>query len=79
MNAVLKVEGANPGGDYTVNYNTGIVTFNVGKAPGAVAVTATFEFDVPVRFDTDQLDITVDEYNRYSVNSLPIIEIRDIA
>ena len=37
---------------------TGIVTFLPGHLPAAgAAVTAGFEFDVPVRFDTDRLEI----------------------
>ncbi len=77
VNAVLKVEGANPGGDYTVGYNTGIITFNAGKAPpNGQAVNVTCEFDVPVRFDTDKLDLIYDAYDSYSISSLPIVEIR---
>lgn len=80
VDGVLKVEGANPGGDYTIDVNTGIVTFNTGKAPASSkAVTLTCEFDVPVRFDVDKLDITVTEGNNYEIQNLPIVEIRDIS
>ena len=41
---------------YTVDYATGMVTFTPGNIPAAAqAVTATFEFDVPVRFAEDDL------------------------
>ena len=41
---------------WSVDTATGVVTF--GTAPSAgVAITAGFEFDVPVRFDTDALDV----------------------
>jgi len=77
VNGVLKVEGANPGGDFQLNYNTGLVTFNAGKAPpNGQAVTVTCQFDVPVRFDTDDLDITSDAYDNYSIASLPLVEVR---
>lgn len=78
VNDVLKVEGANPGGDFQVNYNTGRITFNAGKAPGnGLSVKITCEFDVPVRFDTDKLDVTNDAgFDNYSISSLPIVEIR---
>ncbi len=77
VNDVAKVEGANPGGDYQVAYNTGIITFNAGKAPGnGLSVKVTCQFDVPVRFDTDKLDITMDAYDNHSISSLPIVEIR---
>ena len=54
---------------------TGVVTF--GSAPGAgVAVTAGFEFDVPVRFDSDALDVTLDIERLGSITSIPLLEIR---
>jgi uncharacterized protein (TIGR02217 family) len=48
---------------YTIDYTTGVVTFTGGNLPGAAAaVTAGFEFDVPVRFDTDKLSVSLDYY-----------------
>jgi len=38
---------------WTVNTSTGLVSFT--SAPAAGAITASFEFDVPVRFDMDTL------------------------
>ncbi|MHA1545995.1 MAG: phage distal tail protein, Rcc01695 family [Alphaproteobacteria bacterium] len=61
--------------DFTVDSTTGIVTFVA--APGAgVAVTAGFEFDVPVRFDSDQLDIDIASFQAGVIPSIPIVEIR---
>lgn len=69
LNAVLQGSG------YTVNYTTGIVTFTV--APGAgVVVTADFEFDVPVRFDTDQLDPSIDDFGTRSWESITLVEVK---
>ena len=52
-----------------------IVTF--AAAPGAgVLVTAGFEFDVPVRFDTDRLDVTWDLDRLGSIASIPLVEVR---
>lgn len=48
LNGVLK---ANPA-DYTVNIDTGVVTF--GVAPGGAVRTASCEFDVPCHFDFDE-------------------------
>ena len=46
-------------------------------APGAgVVITAGFEFDVPVRFDTDALDVTLDIERLGSITSIPLLEIR---
>ena len=54
---------------------TGIVTF--AAAPGAgVSVTAGFEFDVPVRFDTDELPVTLDIERLGSITSIPLVEVR---
>jgi uncharacterized protein (TIGR02217 family) len=58
-----------------VDATTGIVTF--GAAPSAgVAITAGFEFDVPVRFDSDALDVTLDLERLGSITSIPLLEIR---
>ena len=60
---------------WSVDATTGIVTFDT--APGAgVLVTAGFEFDVPVRFDTDRLDVTWDLDRLGSIASIPLVEVR---
>ncbi|MGL4239807.1 MAG: phage distal tail protein, Rcc01695 family [Beijerinckiaceae bacterium] len=68
----IKAEGV----DFTVDHAIGTVTFLPGKipAPGA-AITAGFEFDVPVRFDTDRLDINLASFEAGDVPSIPLIEI----
>jgi uncharacterized protein (TIGR02217 family) len=60
---------------YEVNYTSGIVTFDTAPA-GSVAVTANFEFDVPVRFDTDRLSASIDAYATHSWHDIPLVEIR---
>ncbi len=60
---------------WSIDTTTGLVTFEA--APGAgVLVTAGFEFDVPVRFDTDTLDVTLDLERLGSITSIPLLEIR---
>jgi len=60
---------------WSVDTTTGLVTF--GSAPAAgVPVTAGFEFDTPVRFDTDTLDVTLDLERLGSIASIPLLEIR---
>lgn len=61
--------------NYSVNLNNGMVTFNSAPADGVV-VSADFEFDVPVRFDTDRLSAVLDSYGSTSWNDIPLIEIR---
>ena len=61
--------------DFTADPATGLVRFTAAPAPGAT-VTAGFEFDVPVRFDTDFLDIDLGAFDAGSVPDVPVIEIR---
>lgn len=73
VNAVPQTEGV----DFTVDYTTGIMTFGTPPGSGhAVAITA-LEFDVPVRFDTDMLDVEHEFWEIQSVPNIPITEIRD--
>jgi uncharacterized protein (TIGR02217 family) len=60
---------------WSVSTATGLITFNTAPAAG-VAITAGFEFDVPVRFDTDVLDVTLDLERLGSITSIPLVEIR---
>jgi uncharacterized protein (TIGR02217 family) len=72
VNDVLQVGG------YSVDYNTGILTFTV--APTAAAtIKVTGEFDVPVRFDTDAMEITEEAWELETWDSIPLIEIRTVA
>ena len=60
---------------WSVATTTGLVTF--ATAPGVgVAITAGFTFDVPVRFDSDALDVTHDLDRLGSITSIPLLEIR---
>jgi uncharacterized protein (TIGR02217 family) len=60
---------------WSFDTTTGVVTFASPPAAGA-GVRAGFEFDVPVRFDTDALDVTLDIERLGSITSIPLIEIR---
>jgi uncharacterized protein (TIGR02217 family) len=62
---------------YAVDHATGLVTFQPGHIPAAAqAITAGFEFDVPVRFDTDRLEISVQGFRHGAIPSIPVVEIR---
>jgi uncharacterized protein (TIGR02217 family) len=56
---------------------TGILTFQPDHIPaeGAV-VSAGFEFDVPVRFDSDKLEVSLHGFSHGAIPSIPIVEIR---
>ena len=60
---------------WSVDTTTGVVSFGAAPAAG-VAITAGFEFDVPVRFDTDALDVTLDLERLGSITSIPLLELR---
>lgn len=61
---------------WSIDAATGILTFDT--APGAfVAVQAGFEFDVPVRFDSDVMDVTLDFERTGTIQSIPLIELRE--
>ncbi|MDE3079055.1 MAG: DUF2460 domain-containing protein [Paracoccaceae bacterium] len=61
--------------DYTVDAATGIVTLAEPLAAG-VPVTAGFSFDVPVRFDTDRIEISVSNFQAGHVPHVPVVELR---
>jgi uncharacterized protein (TIGR02217 family) len=64
------------GGDYAVDLATGAVTFAFPPDAG-LRVTAGFEFDVPVRFDTDAIRVSVSSFNAGEVPSIPVLEVRE--
>lgn len=60
---------------WTLDTTTGVVTFTTAPGSGVI-VRSGFEFDVPVRFDTDMLDVTLDIERLGSITSIPLIEVR---
>lgn len=69
LNSVLQSSGV------SVDTETGLVTFSSPPGSG-VAVAADFEFDVPVRFDTDRLSASLDAYGVHSWHDIPLVELR---
>lgn len=61
--------------DFSYNTTTGIVTFDVAPV---YLPAASFEFDVPARFNTDEMNWSQDETTFGSWNDVPIIEILDL-
>jgi uncharacterized protein (TIGR02217 family) len=64
-----------PVSDFSVDTTTGQVTLATAPAAGAV-VTAGFEFDVPVRFDTDRVLASLSGFAAGEIPSVPVIEVR---
>ena len=71
---IIALDGVPQGSGWTVDTATGIVNFTAAPG-GSVVVSAGYEFDVPVRFDTDTLGISIEHYQTGSV-SVPIVELR---
>jgi uncharacterized protein (TIGR02217 family) len=64
-------------GSITVDVTSGIVSFLAGHAPpSGAAVTAGFLFDVPVRFDTDYLEVDLSAFAAGAIPKIPLLEIR---
>ena len=62
---------------FTCDATTGVVTFLAGHIPaGGAAVTAGFEFDVPVRFDADYLEVDLSAFAAGAIPKIPLVEIR---
>jgi uncharacterized protein (TIGR02217 family) len=60
---------------WSVDTTTGLVAF--ATAPDVdVQLTADFAFDVPVRFDSDQMDVTIETYQLGTWGQIPVVEIR---
>ncbi|WP_200944744.1 MULTISPECIES: DUF2460 domain-containing protein [unclassified Aureimonas] len=71
----VAVNGSPVSAGVTLDAATGLVRFT--HAPGAgEAVTAGFEFDVPVRFDIDQLVVNLAAFEAGDIPSIPLVEIR---
>jgi uncharacterized protein (TIGR02217 family) len=63
--------------DFTCDAATGTISFLPGHIPAAsAAITAGFLFDVPVRFDTDFLEVDLSAFAAGAIPKIPLIEIR---
>ncbi len=63
---------------YDLDIDTGIVTLlNPASYPSNTIFTCESQFDFYCRFDTDQMYVSIDNYNVYSWNQIPLIEIRE--
>jgi len=60
---------------YQVAPETGIVTFSAPPDEG-VTITAGFEFDVPVRFDADKIEMSLASFSAGEIPTVPVVEVR---
>lgn len=71
----LQGDELHEGVHYTVDWETGQVRFVTAPAL-TEQVTAGFEFDVAVRFDTDRIQVSVASFQAGEVPSVPVVEVR---
>lgn len=72
----LRLNGVEQPTGWSCNHETGLITFNTAPGAGVVISIDGFEFDVPVRFDTDFLNITHDFWETMSAPSIALAEIK---
>lgn len=70
----IAVDGVELVSGWSVDVTTGMIGFSVAPSLGA-SVSAGFFFDVPVRFDTDRLDIELNGFDGAEAPSIPLLEI----
>ena len=73
----VAIEGADlaEGPEFSVDTTTGTLAFSTPPVAGA-EITAGFEFDVPVRFDTDIVEVNLAAFEAGEVPAIPIVEVR---
>ncbi len=61
---------------YGIDAQTGAITFVTGSIPETGQVIAAgFEFDVPVRFDADEISINLGHFEAGDIPSIPLVEL----
>ena len=60
---------------WTVDTTTGIVTFSTAPA-AKLGIVASFDFDIPVRFDTDTMASNYEQYREMQWTDIPVVELR---
>lgn len=59
---------------YEIDYTTGIV--NLKDRFNMTELFISFHFDIPARFDSDTLNVTIESPNSFSCSDIAIVEIR---
>jgi uncharacterized protein (TIGR02217 family) len=64
-----------PAEAFSVDAGAGVVTLAAPPGVGA-SVRAGFEFDTPVRFDADRIEVTLESFEAGRMAAVPLIEVR---
>ena len=70
----VAVNGAEVVSGWSVDSTSGLVSFAAPPAAGAT-LSAGFEFDTPVRFDSDTLSINLANFAAGDIASIPLVEV----
>lgn len=60
---------------WTIDIATGVITFSIAPAVDAT-IEGDFEFDIPVRFNHDSLDISMKSVNSGQIEKIELVEIK---
>lgn len=60
--------------DFNIDLTTGLITLNTAPEIDST-IKANFEFDVPVRFENDIMEITMNSINSGNIKDITLIEI----
>ncbi|PRY90146.1 DUF2460 domain-containing protein [Donghicola tyrosinivorans] len=75
VRVALGGDSVREGVDWAIDGPAGVITFNAPPEAGVV-ISAGYEFDVPVRFDTDRIQISIANFRAGEVPNVPVIEVR---
>lgn len=79
--SITNITGSGPF-TFTLSTNTNGQTITLGSGIGRKfpqttdLLTATFQFDIPCRFDTDSMKVDIEHFNVYTWGQIPVIEVR---
>lgn len=63
--------------DCSFDAASGEIVFAEASTPGEGAlVTAGYEFDVPVRFDTERIEVSISSFKAGQIPSIPLVEVK---
>ncbi len=72
----IAMDGTEVTEGFSIDMATGMVTFTVGHVPPeGTEIRAGFDYDVPVRFDTDRIEIDLEAFRAGRIPSIPLIEV----
>jgi uncharacterized protein (TIGR02217 family) len=72
----IALDGTEVPEGFAVDAAAGIVTFTVDHVPAEGSeIRAGFDYDVPVRFDTDRIEIDLEAFRAGRIPSIPLIEV----